>query len=158
MSFDRVQWVLKQDIIPGTTKYVLVLIAWHSSPFYYQSIAALAAESGLNRKTVERALKQLQADQWIEQTGRLKGKSNQVIEYQFIHRLSTDHPQNRGTSQETEAEIEPNHPQKRTTTTPKNGVRIVIDNKYILTRAHVDPPSPVDNPGTPIPGLRKVLQ
>ena len=78
-----------KGVKPSTGKLVLLCMAGVSKPFYFGTLAALAKETGLDRKAVVRAVSALEALGVIERTGTKRGQTRQIVEYQFAE-LSTE--------------------------------------------------------------------
>lgn len=90
MSVEAITWAIGQPIEQSSTKFVLVLLANCASgadPVAYPSVKYLADTTGLDRKTVIRALGRLVDAGYIEDTGHRKGATRQILVYRVRFEL-----------------------------------------------------------------------
>lgn len=86
MSVEAITWALKQPIHPSSAKFVLLVLANCSnadSMEAYPSVAYLANATSQDRKTVLANIKRLTEMGYIEDTGRRRGNTNQIIVYRL---------------------------------------------------------------------------
>ena len=117
MSLDATIWAWKQKIGDSSAKLVLLSLADRAGADFkaYPSVASLAADTDLNRKTIINALSRLKALGLIEDTGERKGSSGRVIVYRMI-----------GITDRTKQSLKGDNPKNGTintknTNSPKNG-------------------------------------
>lgn len=87
MSVSAVRWAFSLPVKPASTKFVLVALAnhvpKHGERLSYPSQPELCEMTGLNPKTVKKALDQLSGEEVISDTGQRKGRTGQVIVYRL---------------------------------------------------------------------------
>lgn len=83
MSFNAISWAIAQRARPPSAKYVLIILASHSSNggLCFPSIKSLCETTGHNRKTVLAGISKLVASGFISDTGQRKGGTNQIKVY-----------------------------------------------------------------------------
>jgi len=85
VSIQAISWALKQPIAKSSEKFVLVVLCNYADErgYCYPSIAALAADTAQDRKTVIANLKSLSTAGVIRDTGKRVGATGQIIVYQI---------------------------------------------------------------------------
>lgn len=83
MSIFAVGWAMKRTVSRSSEKFVLVCLANYSDEagIAYPSVAALASDTGQDRKTVIRGLQALAEAGWIMDTGNRIGATKQIPVY-----------------------------------------------------------------------------
>jgi hypothetical protein len=86
MSVEAITWALKQPISQSSAKFVLVVLANAAAGdtgLAFPSSKYLAEATGQDRKTVLANLRRLQDMGYIEDTGKRRGETNQVVVYRL---------------------------------------------------------------------------
>lgn len=88
MSIEAVNLVFRQNLRPSGTKFVLVALADCAdiTGLCWPSVDHLCDITSQDRKTVLGALKRLRTEGWIEDTGKRRGRTHQII----VWRLDLD--------------------------------------------------------------------
>lgn len=87
MSLEVLTWAFRQEIRPATRKITLVALADCSNADTgeaFPAIATMQRMTSLNRKTLIRAIDDLQTSGWIEDTGKRVGGTGQVKVYRIV--------------------------------------------------------------------------
>lgn len=84
MAIEAISWVFSQDIRPSTSKFVLVALANYIQPdaTAWCPIPIISGITSQDRKTVMRALADLEAQGYIKDTGNRKGHTGQIKVYE----------------------------------------------------------------------------
>lgn len=88
MSIEAVNLVFRQNLRPSGTKFVLVALADCAdiTGLCWPSVDHLCDITSQDRKTVLGALKRLRTEGWIEDTGKRRGRTHQIV----VWRLDLD--------------------------------------------------------------------
>lgn len=91
MSWDARNWAYRQSVT-STTKFVLVTMGDRANDehYYFQTLRKLSSETGINIKTIRRAINELLGLGLIKDTGQRCGRSGQVKIYALIGVPKTD--------------------------------------------------------------------
>jgi DNA-binding transcriptional MocR family regulator len=118
--YQRCEWVFQQRGISSTQKFVLLVLAKRASNELregYPSIPSICDDTGLDKKTVIKALKELCDQGFITDTGRRSGLTKQVVVYKIngLSQMEQKNDTKNGTVPKTEqfhfsSETDPNFP------------------------------------------------
>jgi hypothetical protein len=119
MSIRAIDWVFRQNAIASSQdKFVLVALADNAGDtgLAWPAVSTIALKTAQDRKTVIAALRRLQADGWIKDTGKRAGRTKQIKVYQLgwanerkesQRRNSSDFPMKDSQKRDTEPSVEP---------------------------------------------------
>ena len=82
----HINWVRGQKIRPASRKNVLFVLANHANDEneVWLKLETICEETGHHRDTVIEALDDLEKQQWIQDTGKRKGKTRSIKVYRLL--------------------------------------------------------------------------
>ena len=124
MSSHALSWALQQSPSRSPAKFVLVVMCNYagSNGECFTSIAKIAAETGLDDRTVRKNLKLLVVENFIVDTGRRIGRTKQIPVYVVASYANwLNPPKNGSLSRSNPPKFAPKDSQKCISNPPKNG-------------------------------------
>jgi len=89
MSAALTRWAYGQQL-PSSQKFILVTMCYQANPTFFGSLKKLSDMTGLNIKTVRSTVHKLCEAGYLEDSGKRRGKTSQVIEYYIQSRAFSE--------------------------------------------------------------------